>query len=83
MGMYLIPDLTYMIPVSHRPLYIKQFKITAVIKSKQALAGLAFDTGESQIYLFLWPQTLVDSYGVAMIWEYISLQSLRPVPPLG
>lgn len=59
-----------MIPVSHRPLYIKQFKITAVIKSKQALAGLAFDTGESQILtFFLWPQTLVDSYGVAMIWE--------------
>lgn len=52
MGMYLIPDFTYMIPVSHRPLYIKQFKITAVIKSKQALAGLAFDTGESQILTF-------------------------------
>lgn len=54
------------------------------MKSKQALAGLAFDTGESQILtFFLWPQTLVDSYGVAMIWEYVSLQSLRPVPPLG
>lgn len=59
MGVYLQPDLLCVILVSHRPLYIKKFKITTVVKSKQALAGLAFNTGESQILTFLWPKILV------------------------
>lgn len=65
-----------MIPVSHRPLYIKKFKITTVVKSKQALAGLAFNTRESQILTFLWAQILL----IAMVLLH-DLGICKPAEP--